>query len=216
LSFFAARGPGGGAVLHNSKVQTIICMKWGNRYPAAYVNCLWAMISRNTARPTRLVCYTDDAAGIGPEVTALPMLELPLPASHAWRPWRKVALWAPELPGVSSDDVLFLDLDIVITGSLDELFDYRPDSTFCVIENWTQMGSGIGNTSCYRFRVGAHSYIYDNVQNDPGGTVGAHANSQTYISRIIKEKTFWPAPWYKKIYKVVRPTPWIAEHWRPA
>jgi hypothetical protein len=23
----------------------------------------------------------------------------------------------------------------------------------------------------------------------------------------------WPAPWYKKIYKHVRPTPWIAEHW---
>ena len=23
----------------------------------------------------------------------------------------------------------------------------------------------------------------------------------------------WPAPWYKKIYKAVRPTPWIAEHW---
>ena len=24
----------------------------------------------------------------------------------------------------------------------------------------------------------------------------------------------WEAPWYKKIYKFVRPTPWIAEHWR--
>jgi hypothetical protein len=24
----------------------------------------------------------------------------------------------------------------------------------------------------------------------------------------------WPAPWYEKTYKYVRPTPWIAEHWR--
>ncbi|MGF1561942.1 MAG: hypothetical protein ACFB3T_07160 [Geminicoccaceae bacterium] len=24
----------------------------------------------------------------------------------------------------------------------------------------------------------------------------------------------WPAPWYKKIYKTVRPTPWIGDHWR--
>ena len=23
----------------------------------------------------------------------------------------------------------------------------------------------------------------------------------------------WPAPWYKKIYKAVKPTPWIGEHW---
>jgi hypothetical protein len=245
-------------------MQTIVCMKWGGRYPAAYVNCLWAMIKRNTARPTRLVCYTEDAAGIDPDVTTLPLLEMPLPANLAWRPWRKIALWAPELPGVSGD-VLFLDLDIVITGSLDQFFDYEPASTFCVIQNWTQMGSGIGNTSCYRFRVGAHSYIYENLRRDPSGITRAHPNSQTYISRTITEKTFWPAswcvsfkhtliprwplnfflparlpgdtkvvcftgkpdpdeardgrwpaPWYKRIYKYVRPTPWIAEHWRPA
>ena len=24
----------------------------------------------------------------------------------------------------------------------------------------------------------------------------------------------WEAAWYKKIYKHVRPTPWIGEHWR--
>jgi len=24
----------------------------------------------------------------------------------------------------------------------------------------------------------------------------------------------WPAPWYKKIYKFVKPTPWISEHWQ--
>jgi hypothetical protein len=238
-------------------MQTIVCMKWGDRYPAAYVNCLWSMIKRNTARPTRLVCYTDNASGIDPEVSTLPMLPLPLPPWAVKRPWRKIALWAPELPDVSGD-VLFLDLDIVITGSLDEFFDYRPDATFCVIENWTQMGSGIGNTSCYRFRVGAHSH-------DPSGITGTYPNSQTYISRTITEKTFWPsswcvsfkhtllprwplnffrparlpadtkvvcftgkpdpheardgrwpAPWHKRIYKYVRPTPWIAEHWRPA
>jgi len=50
-------------------------------------------------------------------------------------------------------DVLFLDLDLVISGSLDEMFDYEP-GRFCVIENWTQMGKKIGNTSCFRWNVG--------------------------------------------------------------
>jgi hypothetical protein len=247
-----------------SQMQTIMCMKWGTRYSANYVNCLWAMIKRNTARPTRLVCYTDDPTGVDPEVTTLPMLEMPLPARVARNTWRKLALWAPEVPGVSGD-ILFLDLDMVVTGSLDELFDYEPNSTFCVIENWTQMGSGIGNTSCFRFRVGAHPYIYDRMCRDPEGVLGAHRTEQAYISRVITEMHYWPAswcvsfkhtllprwplnlfqpaplpkdtkivaftgkpdpdeardgrwpaPWYKKIYKVVRPTPWIAEHWRPA
>lgn len=248
----------------DSVVQTIVCMKWGDRYPAGYVNCLWSMIKRNTARPTRLVCYTDDPAGIDPEVTTLPMLEMPLPARVARRPWRKIALWAPEVPGISGD-VLFLDLDVVITGSLDEFFDHAPAATFCVIENWTQKGSGIGNTSCYRFRVGAHSYIYERMCRESDAALAAHPNSQTYISRTISQKTFWPAewcvsfkhtllprwplnffqcarlpadtkvvcftgkpdpdeardgrwpaPWHKRIYKHVRSTPWIAEHWRPA
>jgi hypothetical protein len=62
-----------------------------------------------------------------------------LPGARAKRPWRKIALWAAELPGVSGD-VLFLDLDVVITGSIDSFFDYEPSATFCVIENWTQKG----------------------------------------------------------------------------
>jgi hypothetical protein len=242
--------------------QTIICMKWGTRYPAAYVNTLWSMIRRNTARPTRLVCFTDDPAGIDATIEARPLPPIDLPASVRWKPWRKISLWQSNLDGVTGD-VLFIDLDVVITGGLDDFFRFEPDKTFCVIENWTQPGSGIGNTSVYRFRVGAHPGLYERLQSNPDAVLAAHPNSQTYISRTIETKTFWPAPWcvsfkhtlmppwplnfvtttalpdttrvvcftgkpdpdeardgrweapwYKKTYKYVRPTPWIAQHWR--
>ncbi len=245
-------------------MQTIVCMKWGTRYPAAYVNRLWSAIERNTVRPTRLVCYTDDPTGIASDVATLPIPPLALPAKVANFPWRKMVLWAKEVPGISGD-VLFLDLDTVITGSLDEFFDYAPESTFCVIENWTQIGSGIGNTSCFRFRVGAHAYLYERMRDNVAAVLAAFRIEQQYISRTITEQTFWPAPWcvsfkhtlmpnwplnfvksaplpsdarivcfpgkpdpdeardgrwpapwYKKFYKHVRPTPWIGEHWSPA
>lgn len=243
-------------------MQTIVCMKWGKRYPADFANRLHSMIKRNTARPTRLVCYTDDMNGLDPEIEGRVLPPIVIPERITHKPWRKVSLWAPTLPGLEGD-VLFMDLDLVVTGSLDAFFDYEPEKTFCVIENWTQMGSGIGNTSVYRFRVGAHSYLYDNLQSDADAILARFPNSQTYISKNIKEKTFWPAewcesfkhtlmprwplnffqttplpaatkvvaftgkpdpdeardghweaPWYKKTYKHVRPTPWIAEHWR--
>jgi hypothetical protein len=243
-------------------MQTFVCMKWGARYPAEFANRLWSMVKRNTRRPSRLVCYTDDLTGLDPEIVAYPLPPIVIPERVSKKPWRKISLWAPELPGLTGD-VLFLDLDLVVTGSLDEFFDFAPEKTFCVIETWTQMGSGIGNTSVYRFRVGAHSYIYDMFQKDGEGTLARFPNSQTYISRTVREKTFWPAewcesfkhtlmprwplnfvlttplppgtkvvaftgkpdpdeardgrweaPWYKKVYKHVRPTPWIAEHWR--
>lgn len=242
--------------------QTIVCMKWGERYPSDYANRLWSMIQRNTKRKTRLVCFTDDASGMDSAIEARPLPPISLPERVSKKPWRKISLWAPVLPGLDGD-VLFLDLDLVITGGLDDFFDYEPQKTFCVIQNWTQMGSGIGNTSVYRFRVGAHSYLYDALQSKPEETLSKFPNSQTFISRTVREKTFWPAewcesfkhtlmptwpmnfvrqaelpaatkvvaftgkpdpdeardgrweaPWYKKVYKHVRPTPWIAEHWR--
>jgi hypothetical protein len=243
-------------------VQTIVCMKWGSRYPADYANRLWSMVQRHTARPTRLVCYTDDTSGLNEDIVAYPLPPIDLPETHRWKPWRKISLWAPEVPGLDGD-VLFLDLDLVVTGPLDDFFDYQPQETFCVIENWTQPGSGIGNTSTYRFRVGSHRYLYDRLQGDPATVLGSYPNSQTYISRNITSKVFWPRPWcesfkhtllprwplnffqvtalprearvvaftgkpdpdeardgrweapvWKKVYKHVRPTPWITEHWR--
>lgn len=242
--------------------QTIICMKWGSRYSADFTNKLWSMVKRNTKRSTRLVCYTDDSRGINEDIQTHPLPPIDLPPEFEWLPWRKVSLWAPSVPGIEGD-VLFLDLDLVVTGSLDDFFDYKPEETFCVIENWTQIGSGIGNTSTYRFRVGSHPYIYDRLQHDPGSVLGIYPNSQTYISRTITSKAFWPRPWcesfkhtllppwpmnfvrtaalprearvvaftgkpdpdeardgrwkapfWKKAYKHVRPTPWIAEHWQ--
>jgi len=243
-------------------MKTIICMKWGARYPSDFANRLQSMLTRNMRSPFRLVCYTDDTSGLDPRIEALPLPPIDLPALYSFRPWRKISLWANSVPGIEGN-VLFLDLDLIITGPMDDFFDYKPESSFCVIENWTQYGSGIGNTSVYRFRVGSHPYIYENLQTDPDRVLSSFPNSQTYISKTIQEKDFWPdswcvsfkhtllprwpmnfvraaslppatravaftgrpdpdevmegrwtAPWYKKWYKFVRPTPWVAEHWR--
>lgn len=242
-------------------MQTVICMKWGTRYGPEFVNRLWQAVERNTERPTRLVCLTDDKNGIDPAVQCHPIPEIDLPEDLALTPWRKLTLWAYPLADLSGD-VLFLDLDLVITGSLDAMFDYKP-GRYCVIENWTQMGQGNGNTSAFRFPVGQHSYIYDNFQADPERVLSSYRIEQLYISREIEDMVFWPnlwcasfkhtllpkwplnffkaptlpketkivaftgkpdqdealrgewpvkAPW-KKLYKHVRPTPWIADHW---
>lgn len=243
-------------------MQTICAMKWGKRYPGDYANRLLNMIDRHTTRPTQLVCFTDDPSGLDPRILTAPLPPITLPERVQWLGWRKISLFQNGLQHLSGD-VLFLDLDIIVTGNLDVFFDYQPDKTFCVIENWTQMGSGIGNTSVYRWRVGAHAYLYDNLMADTEAITNQYPNSQTYVSRNVTEKTFWPgewcesfkhtllpkwpmnffsvaplppatrvvaftgkpdpdeardgrwaAPWYKKVYKHVRRTPWIAEHWR--
>ena len=243
-------------------MQTIICMKWGTLYGVEYVNRLYNMAKRNTRRPLRFVCFTDDPKGMDPGIDALPLPAMELPERARWNGWRKLSVWQPELSGIAGD-VLFLDIDLVITGSIDSFFDFAPERTFCVIENWTQPGQGIGNTSVFRFRVGAHPYIFHRFEDDPETYLAKYRIEQIYISREVSEMVFWPAEWcvsfkhtllprwplnflkvpplpaetrivaftglpnpdeardgvwpaawYKKTYKHVRPTPWIGEHWR--
>jgi hypothetical protein len=246
-------------------MQTVICMKWGKAYGADYANTLYSMVRRNSVRPLRFVCFTDDATGLGSEIEARSLPAIDLPPSHQWKPWRKIALLGPALDGLSGD-FLFLDLDVVVTGSIDDFFDFQPEETYCVIENWTQAGKGIGNTSVFRLRVGSHTEVFDTLMADPAGTVGKYRNSQTFASRAISHMAYWPPEWcvsfkhtlmprwpmnflmvptlpesarvvcftgypnpdhardgiwpskrerwWDPLYKHVRPTPWIAEHWR--
>lgn len=242
-------------------MQTVICMKWGTRYGPEFVNRMWAAIQRCTTRPTRLVCLTDDETGINPAVHCYPIPDIDLPPDLINTPWRKLVLWRDPLADLSGD-VLFLDLDLVITGSLDAMFDFEP-GRYCVIENWTQMGQNIGNTSAFRFPVGKHSSIFNEFQSNPKRVLDSYRIEQLYISREVEDMVFWPKLWcasfkhtllpawplnffkvaklpeetkvvaftgkpdqdealrgewpvkagWKKLYKHVRPTPWIADHW---
>ena len=173
-------------------MRTIICMKWGTRYPAPYVNRLYAGVARHTAPGFRFVCYTDDAAGIRKEVEARPLPPIALPERVAWSPWRKLSVWQDGI-GLQGD-VLFLDLDLLVTGSLDPFFAYEP-GRYCVIENFTQRGAGIGNTSCFRFRAGRHTEVYDRFEADPEAVLAAHRIEQQYISTLLAEQRFWPQGW---------------------
>lgn len=238
-------------------------MKWGKRYGADYANRLYSMVRRNTSRPTRLLCFTDDATGIVKDVTCHPLPPIPgIPERVQWKGWRKISLWQAPLVDLEGD-VLFLDLDLVVTGPLDDFFDFEK-GRFCVIKNWTQPKLRIGNTSVYRFPVGKHTYIYDDFVRDPEAIVPRFRNSQSYISDAARDMVFWPADWclsfkhnlmprwplnfvmapklpagtrvvaftgkpdpdeardgrwpvtaaWKRLYKHVRPVPWIAEHWQ--
>jgi len=242
--------------------QTVICLKWGDRYGPEFVNRLHSMVARNTSRPLRFVCLTDDPGGLADDVETLPMPAFDLPEEFRFHPFRRMFLFQERLEGLSGD-ILHFDLDIVVTGSIDGFFDHKPGCSFCVTENWTQPGAGIGNMSVFRFRVGAHTNIWDMFRANPAAQKRKYRNSQTFFSRNARQQEFfppdwclsfkhsllprwplnflvapklpgtarvvaftgkpdqdealkgvYPAKWWKRIYKHVRPTPWIGEHWR--
>ncbi len=62
---------------HNQNI--VLCMKWGTKYGAEYVNRLYNMVKRHTTVDFKMVCLTDRTEGINPEVQCFPIPPLALP-----------------------------------------------------------------------------------------------------------------------------------------
>ena len=188
-------------------------MKWGSRYGSDFVNRLYTSIKRHTKRPTQLYCFTDDKSGVNQNIICKSLPEINLPNNISLTPWRKLSVWKYPLENLKGD-ILFLDLDLVITGNLDQFFDYKPGK-YCVIENWTQLGQNIGNTSCFRFPVGKYTFIYEKFQKNPERIWKRYHIEQVFLSATIKDQVFWPAEWCKSFKHNLLPK-WPFRIWKPA
>jgi hypothetical protein len=185
--------------------QTIVCMKWGTRYGPDYVNRLASMVRRHTRRTTRFLCFTDDPTGILSDIATAPLPPIALPAAMTWSTWRKLSVWQYPLVDVSGD-VLFLDLDLVVSGPLDDFFDFEA-GRYAAIRNWTQPGERIGNTSVFRFRAGRDTHIFDGFVRDPAAVMRRWRTEQHYISDSIGDMAFWPESWCVSFKHTLLP-PW--------
>lgn len=98
----------------------ICCIRAGASYAPAYVDILFDSVRRNLAEgfEGKFICFTDQ-----PETYSAGIEVRPLPADlPGW--WSKLALFRPGL-FPDGDRILFLDLDTLITGRLDEFASYK-------------------------------------------------------------------------------------------
>nr|WP_321506414.1 hypothetical protein [uncultured Celeribacter sp.] len=188
----------------------ILTMKWGTLYGPHYVNNLAQGVKRHLNRPHRFICFTDDAIGLDPEIEALPLPDLGLPEGHRDTRWRKLALFRKDLAGLSGT-ALFLDLDLVIVGNLDALFDlpgsffiirdddlFRPKPLRKINPARDAFLHSVGNSSVFRFEIGAHSYILDAFVADPAAAIGSYEISQQFQSAQLAQHghlNYWPKEW---------------------
>lgn len=190
--------------------KQIVCIKWGTLYGAEYVNRLYGMVARNITGPFNFYCLTDDDLGIRSEVMCKPLPELgttlPTYAAHIWgKPerastfgvWDKVRLWNPNFTGISGE-VLFLDLDVVITGALDQFFEFDSDERVVMARSETKLLRKAGQSSIYRFRVGQLSSLYDEFRADAQKVVETWKLEQDFLNdRAPGGIAYWPKRWVR-------------------
>lgn len=144
----------------------VVCIKAGPKFGPDYPNILFDMVRRNLPEgfEGRFICFTDDPAGLdeGIEVRPLPA-DLP-----GW--WSKLALFKPGLFS-EGDRIVFLDLDTVITGRIDELCEYR--GPFAILRD-AFYAEGL-QSSVMAWGAGECAEIWNTYeaagcpQDDPGG-----------------------------------------------
>lgn len=151
---------------------TVACvLRSGGIYTAEWVRRLAAGVDRHLAQPHRFVCLSDIELQI-PGVIRIPLLR-PWPS---W--WAKLNLFEPDL---FTGRVLYLDLDTVLVGGIDELAGY--DGEFCMLSDFyrpDRPASGI-----MAWQAGAGADIYAAFARDPAKVIGRMHGDQEYIGALL-------------------------------
>jgi hypothetical protein len=175
--------------------RVVLCMKWGTKYGPEYVNRLYGMVARHLRGPFRFVCLTDRSDGVRPEVECLPIPPLALPEGIPERGWKKLTTFEADLHGLTGT-ALFLDLDVLIVDDLAPFFEHPGE--FLIIHDWKRPWRVTGNSSVYRFRLGAHPDVLAAFRATHEDVRRRFRNEQAFLSDLLHRQgklAYWPATW---------------------
>ena len=97
-----------------NKPLNVVCVKFGTKYGADYVNKLYFGVKKHLSNTHTFSCFTEDPTGLDSAILIQPM-------RHTWKTWwSKVQIFENSVyRETASDWVLIIDLDMIITGSID-------------------------------------------------------------------------------------------------
>ncbi|QKI88639.1 hypothetical protein [Thiomicrorhabdus xiamenensis] len=161
----------------------VVCLKWGDKYSSEYVNRLYKMVRHNLKRTFKFHCITEDPQGIDSSIL---IEQLPKVDLKGW--WYKLAIFKKDFLNLDeSDRVLFLDLDIVITGPLDQLIDF--DERFCITPGVLK---NTYNSSIMCFDAGKYGFIWDSFLAQKELIMNEMHGDQDWIQHVYKNAVVYP------------------------
>jgi hypothetical protein len=133
-------------------INVVCLLRQGGKvgYDATWVEKLQRGVQRNLLLPHRFICFSDCDV-------PCERIEL-LPGDHGF--WSKLQLFRP---GVLSGPTLFLDLDTVVCGNLDEVITRLQNQPFVM---WIEADKTI-HSSALMYWEGDHSRLWDLYQSLP-------------------------------------------------
>ena len=168
----------------------IICLKWGKKYSAEYVNKLYAMTQRNCTVPHQFICFTENRKDIDKEIKTI---NLPTLNLDGW--WFKPWFFSKDLP--IQGTLLYFDLDVIVFRNIDKLFTYKPKQ-FCIIRDFNRSirpQFDRVNSSVFRLETGMFDPIWKQFENDPKLHMQKNRGDQDWMYKNIRNFSYWPDEW---------------------
>ena len=107
----------------------IMCVKWGDKYSAEFVNKLFNMVEKNICgTPFTFYCYTDNGKDINPSVKIIPM------QTDLTQYWPKLELFKLFRQGTN----IFFDLDVVILQPMERLLSVKTRTVSILYSQWKE------------------------------------------------------------------------------
>lgn len=203
-----------------------VCVKYGDKYSAEYVNNLYLGIKKHFSLPFTLHCITDDPTGIYVEVKKH---ILPDEKLDGW--WWKVSLFNPSFYPDLQGEVLYLDLDVVIVDSITPFISLVRNADLLTMKDpW----HNTMNSSVMRWNRSELGWVWERFKQTD---YTKYAGDQNFLNEVVVNKSYFPDEWIlgwkahgkerviEKQPKIVifngKPDPhelvkevgWIAENW---
>ena len=168
----------------------VVCLKWGSKYSADYVNKLYSSILRNTSLSIKFHCFTEDRAGLNSNIT---VHSLPYSNIESW--WNKLYLFSDKIDIPVGETIFYIDLDTLVTSNIDDLLNVSVEK-IVVLRDFLKglaatagdMGSGL-----MAWKHGEYTDVWTRFISDPASAikqVEPHGD-QHWIDLCIKDRNYW-------------------------
>jgi len=160
-------------------------LKSGGVYDWDYVFKLFHGVCRHLDRPFKFYCLTDMDSGFSPS-TYDDMRVQVIPLTYAWpKWWSKMEMF--RCPALYDQRVLFIDLDTIILGDINQIADYRGE--FCALNDFNRLGPHVGS-GLMAFEGGGMKHLFNKFKDTAEMQMERHRGDQNFIYENSKPD-FW-------------------------
>lgn len=169
--------------------------RWGAKYQGHYVERLKAGIARNLKQEHRFAVF-------GPEADDDYLTKVP---GCFCRLRMFSPVWQQKHQISRGDRIVCIDLDVVVTGPLDELFDRSED--FVILQGANAQNPCPYNGSVQMLRAGCHAQVWSDFSLKNAGMVPFHEfpDDQGWLAARIPNASGWKVGSESGIYAFQKP-----------